>query len=216
MSYKIILFDLDGTLTDPKVGITKSVQYALAKFNINEPNLDKLIPFIGPPLVESFQEFYGLSPAAAADGVGYYREYFTKTGMFENAVYPGIKELLTQLVAQGKTLLVATSKPTVYSQQILEHFGLTGFFQEVVGSNLDGTRIHKAEIIAYILSGLTGVERRNIVMVGDRMHDIIGAQKNDIASIAVKYGYGTEAELIAAKPTYLAATIAELSALLRK
>ncbi len=216
MDYKAILFDLDGTLTDPKVGITKSVQYALAKFNIEEPDLDKLVPFIGPPLVESFQEFYSLSKEQAADGVGYYREYFTKDGMFENAVYPGIKDMLAQLAGQGKTLIVATSKPTVYSKQIIEHFGLAQFFQLVVGSNLDGSRIHKAEIIACILAEIVGVDRKDMVMVGDRKHDIVGAQKNEIASIAVKYGYGTAAELTAVKPTYIVETVVELSEILRK
>ncbi|MBP2636872.1 MAG: 5-nucleotidase [Firmicutes bacterium] len=216
MGYEVILFDLDGTLTDPKLGITKSVQYALAKFNIHEPDLDKLVPFIGPPLVESFQEFYALSEEAAVDGVGYYREYFTKAGIFENAVYPGIKDMLTQLTAQGKRLIVATSKPTVFSEQIIEHFELKQFFEMVVGSNLDGSRIHKAEIIAFILAEIGAFDCKNIVMVGDRMHDIVGAQKNDIDSIAVKYGYGTETELVAEKPTYLVRSVSELTELLQK
>lgn len=215
MSYEVILFDLDGTLTDPKVGITKSVQYALAKFNIYESDLDKLVPFIGPPLVESFQEFYSLSKEQAAAGVGYYREYFTKAGIFENAVYPGIKEMLALLAAAGKQLIIATSKPTMYSEQIVEYFGLTQFFQSIVGSNLDGSRIDKAEIIEYILAGLAGVDRQNVIMVGDRKHDIIGAQKNDLAVIAVKYGYGAAAELQAAKPTYTVATVNELAEILR-
>jgi len=215
MDYEVILFDLDGTLTDPKVGITKSVQYALTKFNIDEPDLDKLVPFIGPPLVESFQEFYSLSETEAIAGVGYYREYFTKAGMFENAVYPGIKDMLTLLVEQGKQLIIATSKPTVYSEQIIEHFGMTQFFQSIVGSNLDGSRIHKAEVIAYSLAELSHVEREKIVMVGDRMHDIIGAQKNGIDVIAVKYGYGTAAELQTAKPTYIVSTVNELAEILR-
>lgn len=215
MGYEVILFDLDGTLTDPKVGITKSVQYALAKFNIDEPDLDKLVPFIGPPLVESFQEFYSLSETEAIAGVGYYREYFTKAGMFENAVYPGIKDMLALLVEQGKQLIIATSKPTVYSEQIIEHFGLTQFFQSIVGSNLDGSRIHKDEVIAYSLAELSHVEREKIVMVGDRMHDIVGAQKNGIDVIAVKYGYGTAVELQTAKPTYIVSTVNELAEILR-
>lgn len=216
MGYEVILFDLDGTLTDPKLGITKSVQYALAKFNIHEPDLDKLVPFIGPPLVESFQEFYGLSKEEATDGVIYYREYFTKAGMFENAVYPGIKIMLTQLTEQGKKLIVATSKPTVFSEQIIEHFELKQFFSMIVGSNLDGSRIHKDEIIGFVLTELAEFDYKNIVMVGDRMHDIVGAQKNDIDSIGVKYGYGTETELIAAKPTYLVGSVSELTELLQK
>lgn len=215
MGYEVILFDLDGTLTDPKLGITKSVQYALAKFNIHEPDLSKLIPFIGPPLVESFQEFYSLSEKQAVAGVGYYREYFTKAGMFENAVYPGIKDMLALLARQGKRLIIATSKPTVYSKQIIEHFGLAQFFKLVIGSNLDGSRIQKGEIIAFILAELANVKRKNIVMVGDRKHDIVGAQKNDIEVIAVRYGYGTAAELQTAKPTYTVSTVNELTEILQ-
>ncbi|SDF08612.1 HAD family hydrolase [Sporomusa acidovorans] len=215
MGYQVILFDLDGTLTDPKVGITKSVQYALAKFAIHEPDLEKLVPFIGPPLVESFQEFYSLSREEAVAGVGYYREYFTQAGMFENAVYPGTREMLALLSGTGKKLLVATSKPTVYSQQIIEHFNLPQFFQLIVGSNLDGSRIHKDEIISYILTELNCMEKKDIVMVGDRKHDVIGAQKNSIDSIAVQYGYGTVKELQDAGPTYMAATVDELTELLR-
>lgn len=214
MQYKVILFDLDGTLTDPKIGITKSVQYALAKFGIEEPDLDKLIPFIGPPLVESFQEFYSLDKEQAQTAVGYYREYFTKAGMYENAVYPGIKELLAKLKSAGKELIVATSKPTVFSEKIIEHFGLTQFFTAIVGSNLDGSRIHKDEVIAYALHDLTDVVYDKVIMVGDRKHDIIGAQKNGIASIGVTYGYGTREELEQAKPALLTATVEELGKLL--
>lgn len=214
MKYNVILFDLDGTLTDPKIGITKSVQYALVKFGIEEPDLDKLIPFIGPPLVESFQEFYSLNQEQAQAAVRYYREYFAETGMYENAVYPGIKELLGELKSAGKELIVATSKPTVFSEQIIEHFGLTQFFKAIVGSNLDGSRIHKDEVIAFALKDLTGTIYDSVIMVGDRKHDIIGAQKNGIASIGVTYGYGTQEELTQAKPVYLAATVEELGELL--
>lgn len=214
MKYNVILFDLDGTLTDPKIGITKSVQYALVKFGIEEPDLDKLIPFIGPPLVESFQEFYSLNEEQAQAAVRYYREYFAKTGMYENAVYPGIIELLAELKSAGKELIVATSKPTVFSEQIIEHFGLTQFFKAIVGSNLDGSRIHKDEVIAFALQDLTGTIYDSVIMVGDRKHDIIGAQKNGIASIGVTYGYGTQEELTQAKPVYSAATVEELGKLL--
>ena len=215
MKYQVILFDLDGTLTDPKVGITKSVQYALAKYNIQEPDLDRLIPFIGPPLAESFQEFYSLSREQALTAVGYYREYFTQAGMYENAVYPGIKAMLAELTKAGRQLIVATSKPTVFSEQIVAHFDLAQYFTQIVGSNLDGSRIHKAEIIAYILAELPQIPRENIVMVGDRKHDIIGAQQNGLAAIAVSYGYATPAELEQAKPTFQVATVAGLAALLQ-
>lgn len=216
MNYQVILFDLDGTLTDPKVGITKSVQYALAKFGIEESDLDKLIPFIGPPLIESFQEIYALSKEQAKEAVGYYREYFTKAGMYENAIYPGIIELLAELRGAGKELLVATSKPTVYSEQIIEHFGMTPYFKAIVGSNLDGSRIHKDEVIAFALDALNNISRDEVIMVGDRKHDIIGAQKNSIASIGVTYGYGSREELEQAGPTHMAVTVAELGKLLQK
>jgi phosphoglycolate phosphatase len=216
MSYQVILFDLDGTLTDPKVGITKSVQYALAKYDIHEPDLDKLTAFIGPPLVESFQEFYSLTNEQAHAAVGYYREYFTKAGMYENAVYPEIKELLARLAAVDRQLIVATSKPTVFSEQILAHFGLDRFFSSIVGSNLDGSRIHKAEIIDYILTSLPRFDRQNIIMVGDRKHDILGAKHNRIDSVAVSYGYGRLAELEAAQPTYIVSTVYELGKCLLK
>ncbi|WP_084574941.1 HAD family hydrolase [Sporomusa malonica] len=213
LNYQVILFDLDGTLTDPKIGITKSVQYALAKFNINEPDLDKLIPFIGPPLVESFQEFYSLSRTEADVAVTYYREYFTQSGMYENAVYPGIKEMLAKLVDAGKKLIIATSKPTIFSEKILEYFGMTSFFKVIVGSNLDGSRIHKTEIIDYILSDIPHIARESIVMVGDRKHDIIGAQNNGIDSIAVSYGYGGLEELQQAGPTFIISSVNDLEQL---
>lgn len=214
MSYDVILFDLDGTLTDPKIGITKSVQYALAKFNICEPDLDKLIPFIGPPLIEFFMEFYGLDDAEAHLAVTYYREYFTETGIYENAVFPGIKELLTQLSADNKQLIMATSKPTIFAEQIANHFDIVDFFALIVGSNLDGSRIHKTEVIDYILSTIPQIPREKVVMVGDRKHDIIGAQNNNIDAIAVAYGYGTTEELQKAIPTYIAQSVNELSLLL--
>ena len=214
MKNQVILFDLDGTLTDPKTGITKSVQYALRKFNIIESNLDCLIPFIGPPLSESFQEFYSLSPAEAQAAVGYYREYFTRAGMYENAVYPGIEAMLTRLAATGRELIIATSKPTVYSEQIIAHFGLERFFKAIVGSQLDGSRIHKAEIIAYILSQMPEVAPAGVIMVGDRKHDIIGAKSNGLDSVGVSYGYGGVAELRQANASYIAASVAELENLL--
>ncbi|QDR82326.1 5'-nucleotidase [Sporomusa termitida] len=214
MKYQVILFDLDGTLTDPKIGITKSVQYALRKCNIIEPDLDRLIPFIGPPLTESFQEFYSLSPAAAQAAVGYYREYFVQAGMYENAVYPGVETMLTRLAATGRDLIIATSKPTVFSEQIIAHFGLGHFFKAIVGSHLDGSRIHKAEVIACILSQLPQVEPADVIMIGDRKHDISGARSNGLAAIGVSYGYGGPAELRQAGADYLVASVTELEQLL--
>ena len=169
-----LLFDLDGTLTDPMVGITSSVQYALEKFGIHVKYLKDLIPFIGPPLDDSFQEFYGLSKEDAGKAVVYYREYFAPKGIFENEVYPGIPEMLSRLVEAGFTLIVATSKPAVFAKQILEHFGLSDYFSFVGGSELDGTRKRKAEVIGYILETCE-IKPQDAIMIGDRKHDIEGA-----------------------------------------
>ena len=208
--YEIILFDLDGTLTDPKPGITKSVQYALAKLGIDEPNLDNLVPFIGPPLLKSFKEFYHLDDEQATLALQYYRERFATVGLYENAVFPGIKDMLAQLKKQGKTLFVATSKPTVFSIKIIEHFGLQDYFQAVIGSNLDGTRVEKGEVIEFALSELGEADLTKVIMVGDRKHDVIGAQNNGIDVVAVAYGYGSLAELNGAKPNYILHTVQQL------
>lgn len=208
--YSIVLFDLDGTLTDPKIGITTCVQYALQKMGIHEPDLDKLIPFIGPPLTYSFKEYYHMSDEQAEQAIGYYRERFSTVGLYENAVFPGIPELLDELRQQGKTLIVATSKPTIYSVKILEHFQLEAYFQSIVGSNLDGTRVEKHEVIEYALSELSAYDRSQVIMVGDRMHDIRGAKRNDIAVVGVAYGYGSREELEQAEPNHIVDTVAEL------
>ena len=211
--YDVILFDLDGTLTDSKIGITKSVQYALSKFNIREDNLDNLESFIGPPLSESFQKNYDFEPSQAQDAVDFYREYFAISGIYENEVYPGIPDLLADLKGKGKQLIIATSKPTIFANQILNAFHLYQYFTTVVGSHLDGTRTSKTEIIAYALSTLEKSKENGAVMVGDREHDIIGAQGNAIDSIGVTYGYGSLSELQRAAPTYLADTVEDIGAL---
>lgn len=212
--YDIVLFDLDGTLTDPKEGITKSVQYALGKMGIVEEDLEKLTIFIGPPLAASFKEFYHMNDEEAEQALQYYRERFSKVGLYENAVYNGIKELLEALQKQGKTIFVATSKPTIFSIKILEHFGLIDFFKAVIGSELDGTRVEKDEVIAFVLSQIHQYDLKKIVMVGDRKFDILGAQKNGIDVIGVSYGYGSYEELTQAKPNYIAHTVSELKQML--
>lgn len=212
--YQIILFDLDGTLTDPKPGITKSVQYALAKMGINEPDWERLTPFIGPPLALAFKEFYHMNDQEAKQAVDYYRERFSTVGLYENAVYPGIPELLKQLRSLNKILLVATSKPTVFAMKILEHFGLDEFFSHVVGSNLDGTLVEKSEVIAFALNKIGVYKKDNVLMVGDRKHDVLGAKGNGIDAAAVAYGYGPLPELNDAHPTYIVKTVGELAALL--
>ncbi len=210
-AYRTILFDLDGTLTDPGVGITKSVQYALRKLNIVENDFAKLRCFIGPPLQHSFERYYQLEPAVAWQAVQYYREYFAETGIFENTVYPGMIEGLSRLVAAGKCLAVATSKPTVYSEKILAHFKMDHFFHLIIGSNLDGTRVAKTEVIAAVMSNLPDfASQEPTVMVGDREHDIIGAKNNQIDAIGVLYGYGAQTELAAAQPDLIVASVTEL------
>jgi phosphoglycolate phosphatase len=211
--YSLILFDLDGTLTDPKVGITKSVQYALAKLGIDPPGSEELTSFIGPPLHVTFAERYRLDPAAVSQAIAYYREYFAARGMYENLVYDGVPALLEELSRASRRLVVATSKPTVFAESILEHFGIRAVFDYVVGSHLDGTRSAKTDVIAEALRRYPDIRDR--VMVGDRAHDVVGAKNNRIDSIGVSYGYGSRAELVEANPTYLVDTVAEIGRLVR-
>lgn len=213
MGYQKICFDLDGTLTDPKLGITKSVQYALKSFGIEVADLDELEPFIGPPLKGSFMEQYGMSEEDAVRAIAYYREYFREQGMLENEIYPGIPALLRDLRLQGKKLMVATSKPTVFAVPILEHFQIAHYFEEIAGSELDGTRSDKAEVIQHVLERHP-LACTQVVMIGDRKHDIIGAHKNQIDSIGVAYGYGSMEELKQSKPVYIVDTVEQLAALL--
>jgi phosphoglycolate phosphatase len=210
MNYSTILFDLDGTLTDPKLGITRSVQYALSKYNIIEEDLDKLEPFIGPPLANSFEDIYSFSKYEAKKAVEYYREYFIDQGMYENEIYVGIKELLEILVNQQRVLMVATSKPTIFAEKILNYFKIDHYFEFVCGSNLDGTMSDKTEIIKYILDK-KNIEKNSTIMIGDRKHDIIGAHNNGIDSIGVAYGYGSEEELRNIKPTHYIKTVQGLA-----
>ena len=151
---KYLLFDLDGTLTDPKVGICTCVQYALADLGIEEPDLDKLEPFIGPPLKDSFMKFYNLTQEQADRAIAKYRERFQDTGIFENKIYPGVSQMLQTLISKGMFLAVASSKPTVFVERILEHFNIRRFFKVIVGSELDGTRVNKDEVVEEALKRL--------------------------------------------------------------
>lgn len=209
-----ILFDLDGTLTDPMIGITKSVQYALKKYGIIEEDLWNLTKFIGPPLSHSFKEFYGFSEEESHKAVEYYREYFAPTGKFENVVYDGIPEMLGALKETGFTLAVATSKPEVFANDILEHFDLKKYFDFVGGALLNG-RTDKAEVITYVLENL-GVQKETTVMIGDREHDIIGANKTGLDSIGVLYGFGSKDELQSAGATFIAENVTDIVKLIIK
>lgn len=193
--FQSILFDLDGTLTDAAPGITNSVKYALSKFGIDETDDNKLRKFLGPPLISSFMEFYGFSKEKAQKAVEYYREYFVPHGIFENEVYSGIPKLLQKLKADGKTLIIATSKPETFAVQIAEHFEIDSYFDLIAGSNLDNTRSKKAQVIEYALKTLSILDRAHAVMIGDREHDIKGAKKTGLRSIGVLYGYASPGEL---------------------
>ena len=187
--YKYLLFDLDGTLTDPKEGITRCVQYALQSFGIEVKSLDELICFIGPPLRESFQNFYGMSEADAEKAVEKYRERFSAVGKFENSVLPGIIPMLKKLKEAGKIMALSTSKPWVFAELILKKYELDSYFSVVVGSELDGTRDEKQEVILETLKRL-GLEKgsKEAVMIGDRRHDILGAKKCGLDGIGVRFG----------------------------
>lgn len=208
--YKYILFDLDGTLTNSKEGITKSVQYALNKLSISVQDLDSLEKFIGPPLKDSFMEYYNFDENKAEEAVAYYREYFSKKGLFENEVYPNIEPMLLKLKNAGLHLIVATSKPTVFSEKILVHFDLIKFFDAVVGSTLDGSRSKKADVIKFALEE-NKINPSKTLMVGDREHDIIGAKDNNLASIGVTYGFGSYDELKQAGASYIVNTVDEIA-----
>lgn len=214
MNFQTILFDLDGTLTDPGIGITNSVMYALDKFGISVGDRSELYKFIGPPLWESFKRFYGFSEEQSKRAVEYYREHYKVTGIFENAVYDGISELLTTLKASGKTLLVATSKPEIFAKQVLEHFDLSEYFTFIAGSELDGTRVNKVEVIRYALYSCGITDLATTVMIGDREHDILGAQKAGIAAIGVLFGYGSRLEHEEAGADFVAETVADIQNIL--
>ena len=203
MKYEYCLFDLDGTLTDPAVGITNSVMYALEKFGIHVSDRTELFPFIGPPLDYSFKAFYGFSEEQAADAIKYYREYFGVTGLFENKVYDGIPEMLDELKNKGIRTAVATSKPYEFSVRILEHFDLMKYFDHVGAATMDGRISKKADVIAKLLSDMDIKDMSSLLMIGDRYHDIEGAKANELDSAGVLWGYGSAEELTKAGAEYL-------------
>ncbi len=242
MEYKYLLFDLDGTLTDPKEGITASVQYALRSFGIDEPDPDKLTPFIGPPLMSSFMDFYGFDKEQAKEAVEKYREWFRPKGIYQNAIYPGIREMLEGLKKGGKVLAVASSKPQIFVEQVLRHFGIYSYFTVIVGSGLDGGRDTKEEVVGEALRQLevwTGLEghmpllregkekaaeegrqgsgsKADTVMIGDRKFDIAGGKEHGLVTVGVAFGYAEEGELEEAGADYVVHTVEELGRLLMR
>ena len=213
MRYQYLLFDLDGTITDPKVGITTCVQYALEHFGIHEPNNDKLEPFIGPPLQDSFEQFYHMDAETAKQAVAKYRERFQTVGLYENEIYDGMADLLKTLKEGSCRLAVASSKPTVFVKKILEHFDV------VVGSELDGSRTKKEEVVQEALRQLDPKGQASsgqMVMIGDRCFDVQGAKAHHLDSIGVAYGYAAEGELQQAGATFVVDTVQQLKELLTR
>ena len=206
-NYKYILFDLDGTITDSALGITNSVKYALNKLNAPIPPYETLCKFIGPPLLDGFRDFCGFDNEKAHTAVNLYREYYKETGIFENAVYDGIPELLKALKESGKRVILATSKPEKFAKRILEHFGLMQYFHLAAGASMDETRNNKDAVIAYALKECDINDKSFAVMVGDRHHDIDGAKVNGISCVGVLYGFGNREELEAAGADYIAEDI---------
>lgn len=211
-----ILFDLDGTLLNPKEGITKSIQYALKHMGIEVEDLDSLSKFIGPPLRDAFRDYWNFNEEEVAQAMIKYREYFSVTGLYENIIYPNIEEMLQHLVQGGKKLILATSKPEVFAKQIMEHFHLAQYFQDICGSTLDASREKKGDVIRYALCKNKITDMEQAVMIGDRKHDIIGAKENSMDSIGVLYGFGNRQELLEAGAGQIAETVRELETILLK
>ena len=213
---KYILFDLDGTLTDSAAGIINCVKYALQQLNMPVPDNSTLMKFLGPPLTDSFVNFCAMSPDKAQMAVEKYRDRFSTVGMYENKVYPGIEQMLTELKKAGKTLAIATSKPYVYATKIMDKYGLTKYFDVIAGSELDGTRSKKEEVIAYALNclNLSQEDKPLCLMVGDRCYDAMGAQQAGLDFVAVGYGYAAEGELEQVKCAYLVENVEKLQKVL--
>jgi len=210
---RALLFDLDGTLTDPSEGITRCIAHALECLGAPVPTAAALHEWVGPPLREMFAAYLA-SEGRGEQALACYRERFGRVGLYENELYPGVPALLAALRAQGTRLFLATGKPQPYARRILEHFGLLDFFALVGGATFDGTISSKAAVIGTLLPHLSAAERASCVMIGDREHDVAGARAHGLPCIAVGYGFGSAAELRACSPDYCVGSVAELHALL--
>lgn len=242
MAFQNILFDLDGTLTESGPGITRSVQYALHQMGIEEPDLQKLEPFVGPPLNLSFRERYGMNEEETGRAIHYFRESYDTKGIYENNVYPGVRELLQMLHEQGRRLAIASSKPEPMVHRVLEHFGIAGYFDVIVGSHVEEELDNKMGADNKLLMvkkalqglGMTGepdsgaagepesamteilrhARRKSYAMVGDRSFDMNGVKANHVTAVGVSYGYGSRRELEEAGADFIADTVEELGRIL--
>ncbi len=215
---RYLLYDLDGTFPDPKEGITKSVQYTLRHYGIQAEDLDRLTPFIGPPLTDSFMRYYHFSEKQARESVYIYREYFDAQGWRQNKLYPGIPEMLARLKEAGFVLMTASSKPETAVRRIMEYFKIAPYFTFIGGADNDGERCRKADVIRYVLreSGMGNEPEvlSRTVMIGDREHDVLGARACGLPCAAVLYGYGSREEMELCRPRWLVSTVKELEELL--
>lgn len=211
-----VLFDLDGTLTDSAEGIVNSVIYALKQNGIEETDREKLLAFVGPPLVDSFMKYYGMTEEDAKKTTEDYRVYFRDRGWCENYVYDGIPEALEALRKEGFRLVVATSKPEVFARRIMEYFKLDSYFEIIGGSTLDGRISKKGQVIDYVLNTIGTEERKRVIMVGDREHDVNGARENGLPCVGVLYGYGSREELEAAGASFICPDVNSLPAVIKE
>lgn len=213
MKYTHLFFDLDGTLVDSGEGIIKGIEYSLKKFGITVEDNSVLRAFIGPPLVDSFKQHYGFDAEKAVLAIKYYREYYNEIGIRQAYVYNGLIDTLQALKDKGYVLAVATSKPEVLANRVLEYFGLAKFFDTISGASLDEKLSHKDVILDYALKKY-GVDRAKCLMIGDRKFDVLGAKANSIDCLGVLYGYGDLAEMEKAGATYIVKTPTEILELL--
>lgn len=208
--YSVILFDLDGTLTDSSEGIFNSILYALDKFEITDIDRHDLRTFIGPPIQESFSHVFHFSEEETLAAVGHFRAYLGEKGIYENQLYPDVVEVLQRLKEADKKIVLATSKPQIFAHQILTHFHIADYFDVVAGATMDNRRSKKADVIAHALAQLPATQASECLMVGDREHDIIGANAHHLDSAGVLYGFGNRQELEAAGATYVIEKLTDL------
>jgi len=216
LRFKYIFFDLDGTLTDPIEGIANSVSYALIKMGVKQEDIHSLGRFIGPPLVYSFKEYYGMTPEEADRAVNFYRETYSVKGVYENKLYPGITELLEKLTGEGRKVFMATSKPTKFATIVAEHFNISRFFSRIEGASMNHSDVQKSFMINNIIEEFGIPDKSECIMLGDRHYDIEGAKGCNISGIGCTYGYGTREELEKAGADYLVNDVYEIINLFNK